>query len=196
MSAYHREILLAQAREFEPAGFHRIVRNEYRGDPRGARPAATRFGDPAQRYSVLYAAETLACALWEAVFRDQFASGAQRRLPRSDIDERAVAVLRSAEPLVLVDLRRDGAVRIGASPSVVRDPRHAEGQGLSQATYNVAPEIDGFLYPSWRTEENCIAIFDRAIPKLAVEDVMPLAEHSGLLPALDDYRVALLRPPE
>ena len=196
MNTYEREVLLSQARKIELAGFHRIVRNEYRDDPRGAQPAATRFGDPAQRYSVLYAAETLACALWEAVFRDRFASGAQRRLPRSDIDERVVAVLRSAEPLMLVDLRRDGAVRIGASPSAVRDPRYAEGQGLSQATYNVAPEIDGFLYPSWHTEENCIAVFDRAIPKLTVSDVIPLAEHSGLLPALDDYRVALLRPPK
>ena len=194
MSVYQQ--LLSQVREIQPAGFHRIVRSEYRDDPLGARPAATRFGDPAHRYSVLYAAETPACALWEAVLRDRFAGGAQRRLPRSDIDERVVAVLRSAEPLMLVDLRRDGAVRIGASPSVVRDPRHAEGQGLSQATYNVAPEVDGFVYPSWHTAENCIAIFDRAIPKLAVEDVMPLAEHSGLLPALDRYGVTLLRSPK
>ena len=103
--------------------------------------------------------------------------------------------IRSTEKLTLVDLRGDGPIRIAAPTAVTHDANHAAGRALSSATYATVPEADGFLFRSRFTGHVCAAIFDRAIPKLAVVDVSLLIDNADFVSALTDYEIALLTPP-
>ena len=107
-----------------------------------------------------------------------------------------VVSLCSIEQLTLVYLRGDGATRISAPAAVVHDSNHTAGRTLSAATYTNLPEADGILFQSRFTGDACIAVFDRAINKLAVLEVMPLIEHSDFLRALTDYDITLTTSPD
>lgn len=173
----------------------RVIRQRHRRNPLGARPAPNRFGDPARRYAVLYAAAAVRCAFVEAVVRNRFDRRQRRDLPRSEIDSRLVVSINSAEPVALVDLREDGAFRIGAPTAVVHDANHAAGRALSAATHEGVPAADGFVYRSRFTEHTCVAVFDRAIPKLEWRDGEPLSEQADFLDALSRYDISLTTPP-
>ena len=155
-------------------------------------PASSRFSDPERNYGVLYAAENIACSFWEAVARNRFDRRKRRILPRQNIESRLVASLRSVEDLLLVDLRKDGPARLSAPTAVVHDTNHAAGRALSAATYANVPEADGFLYSSRFTGHTCVAVFDRAIVKLKVLEVIPLIESEDFFDMLDDYEIKLV----
>ena len=174
---------------------YRLIHKRYRDHPLGSVAVPSRFGDPAGRYSVLYAAEAVRCVFWEALARNRFTRRKRRELPRSDIDDRLVVSIRSTETLTLVDLRGDGPIRIAAPTAVTHDANHAAGRALSSATYATVPEADGFLFRSRFTGHVCAAIFDRAFPKLAVVDVSSLIDNADFLSALTDYEIVLLTPP-
>lgn len=131
--------------------------------------------------------------LWEGLARSRFTRRQRRELPCADLTTRVLVSFRSDEPLTLVDLRGDGAIRIGTSPAVVHDANHAAGRALSAATYATVPQADGFLFLSRFTGDACVAVFDRACGRLALLSVMPLVESAELLQALDDYDVVLTR---
>ena len=99
--------------------------------------------------------------------------------------------LYTGEPLSLVDLRDDGPIRIGAPTAVAHDANHVAGRALSAATYAGVPEADGFVYRSRFTGDACVAVFDRAIAKLAVRDVAALVEHPRFADILIDYEITL-----
>lgn len=173
----------------------RLIHQRHRLSPLGAIPSSSRFSDPDGRFAVLYAAASVRCSLWETVVRDRLARRERRVLPRSDIQDRIVVWLRSIGPLALVDLRGDGPVRIGAPTAVTHDANHAAGRALASATYEALPDADGFLYSSRFTRDHCVAVFDRAIGKLAVMDTAPLIVQAELLDALSDYGITLTSPP-
>ena len=130
---------------------------------------------------MLYATQSLRCAVWEGLARDRFARRRRRILAFGEVEPIVVVTLHAIEPLSLVDLRHDGPVRIGA-PHRSADsshPRcdHRAGQSLSAATYANVLEADGFVYQSRFTGHMCMAVFDRAAPKLAVRDVTGLVRH-------------------
>lgn len=102
-----------------------------------------------------------------------------------------VVTLRSIEPLSLVDLRHDGPVRIGAPTAVTHDADHRAGRSLSAATYSNVREADGFVYQSRFTAHMCMAVFDRAIGKLAVREVTGLIQHPKFADVLIDYKITL-----
>ena len=102
-----------------------------------------------------------------------------------------VVTLHTSEPLSLVDLRHDGPVRIGAPTAVTHDADHRAGQSLSAATYSNVPEADGFVYQSRFTGHMCMAVFDRAVAKLAVRDVTGLVRHPKFADVLVDYEITL-----
>lgn len=50
---------------------------------------------------------------------------------------------------------------------MIRSSEHVEGQNFSHFVYTNMPYVDGFVYSSRFTEEECIALYyDRAITKL------------------------------
>ena len=173
---------------------YRLIHCNYRSNPLGAVAAPSRFSDPVGSYAVLYAAQSIRCAFWEALARNRFTRRRRRELPHSDVADRMLVVLRSEVTVTLVDLRGDGPVHIGAPPAVAHDTSHVAGRALSAAVHAVVPEADGFLYQSRFTGDACVAVFDRAIGKLALSGVAPLISVEQFWHVLDVYDIALTTP--
>ena len=172
--------------------FYRLVRDVHETSPLGAVPKPSRFSDPAAGYSVLYAAETLECAFWEAIGRGRFTHRKRWWLPYAVVAATRIVSLSSTKALELVDLRGDGPIRIGAPTAVVHDANHAAGRTLSAAVYHDVPEADGFLFSSRFTGKACVAVFDRALTKLRSVSVQTLMEDAEFLRALDDYDITII----
>ena len=173
----------------------RVIHRSHRAAPLAAVPTPSRFSDPQGRYAVLYGAETVRCAFWETLGRNRFARRRQRELPRSDVDARLVVSVWSDGALSLVDLRGDGAVRVGAPSAVIHDGNHAAGRALSGAVHGGLLDADGFVFASRFTGEQCVAVFDRAFGRLRAGDAAELARHAEFLGALDEYDIVLTGPP-
>ena len=141
---------------------------------------------------MLYAAETSRCAMIETFVRDRFAHRARPALQRIEIETRSLVSLRGTATLRLLDLTQGGAGRIGCPGAVLGDPRHAAGRALSAWLHREIEDLDGLLYPSRFTQGTCVAIFDRSVDRLQVEDVMPLMLDPGVATVLDDYGIELL----
>lgn len=94
----------------------------------------------------------------------------------------------------MIDLRNDGAVRIGTLAAVAHDSNHAAGRALSRAVHALVPEADGFIFKSRFTNHDCFAVFERAFDKLLAIDVRSLTRHADFLDALDDYDIRLTGP--
>ena len=170
---------------------YRLIRRRHRDRPLGAIPTPSRFSDPLGRYSVLYATQSMQCAVWEGLTRDRFTRRRRRILAFREVEPIVVVALHTIEPLSPVDLRHDGPVRIGAPTAVTHDADHTAGQSLSAATYANVPEADGFVYQSRFTGHMCMAVFDRATAKLAVLDLIGLVQHPKFADVLIDYEVTL-----
>ena len=183
---------------------YRLIRRRHQDRPLGTIPTSSRFSDPLGRYSVLYATQSILgrysvlyatqsmqCAVWEGLARDRFARRRRRILAFREAEPVVVVTLHTIEPLSLVDLRHDGPVRIGAPTAVTHDADHRAGQSLSAATYANVPEADGFVYQSRFTGHTCMAVFDRAIGKLAVRDVTGLVQHPKFADVLIDNEITL-----
>ena len=186
--------IAAQIRTFRIASMFRVINQRHAATPLNAIPAPSRFSDPAGDFAVLYGAETVPCSLWEAVVRNSLTRRLPRVIPRPSITSRLVVSFQSQQDLNLVDLRRDGPIRIGAPPDVVHDSNHLEGRSLSADVYAHLPDADGFLYHSRFTGDLCCAIFDRAFDKLDTLAVRPLTQHADFWDALSDYDITLTRP--
>ncbi len=170
---------------------YRLIHRKYRERPLGAVPTPSRFSDPQGSYSVLYAAQSIPCAMWEGIVRNRFARRQRRILAIQEVAPLLAVTLYTLEPLALVDLRDDGPVRIGAPTAVTHDTSHKAGQALSAATYANVPEADGFLYLSRFTGHACVAVFGKAIAKLAVRELTTLVQHPQFADMLVDYEIAL-----
>ncbi len=70
------------------AGVYRVIRSTYSKAPLTAVPARSRFSDPAGHYAVLYAANTVRCAFWEAVARGRLIHRVTRTLPAAELRAR------------------------------------------------------------------------------------------------------------
>ena len=193
---YHPDLLLRRLRPIQLERVFRLIHGVPGSTPLGTRATKSRFSDPGQRYSVLYASATIGCAFWETLGRNRFAGRRRRELPRSEVESRLVVSICSTEPLALIDLREDGAVRIGAPAAVAHDGNHAAGRALSAAVHSLLPQADGFLFASRFTGDTCVAVFERAIGKLEPLDVTDLVRHVAFIAALDEYDIVLTRVPE
>ena len=140
---------------------------------------------------MLYATESMHCAIWEGLARDRFTRRRQRILALREVELTVVVTLQTFDPLSLVDLRDDGPVRIGAPTAVAHDADHRAGRSLSATTYSDVPEADGFVYRSRFTGHTCVAVFDRATAKLAACDVDGLIHHPRFADVLIDYGILL-----
>ncbi len=171
----------------------RLIHQRHIVNPLRAVPAPSRFSDPNGNYAVLYGAATVSCCLWENVVRNSLTRRQHREILRSDITSRRVVLFQSQQDLNLVDLREDGPVRIGAPPDVVHDSNHHEGRLLSTAFYTLQKNVDGFLYSSRFTGEQCYAIFDRAFHKLnQTGRVTQLTQRPSFWQALNHYKITLI----
>lgn len=168
-------------------------------DPLGFAKTRSRFSDPRRRrkpenrFGVLYLGETLKVCFLETVLRDK-RNGSVEDYPLDEIELRArrFTLVEAAAPLTVVDLRRDGGVRMGVPSDVCR----ASDQGLAQlwsvALHDHPAAPDGIAYESRLNGHSNMANYDRAIPKLRVAETMPLLAAPDLPTVLDDLLVAIV----
>ena len=186
------ERLRARLIDVEIAHGYRIVDARHAATPLGCVPAPSRFGDPAGRFAVLYAALSVTCALWEALLRDDFLGGGRVELPVGAIRSRVLVTLGTRVPLRLVDLRGDGTTRLRVPTAVTRDRRHRAGRAFAAALHAHVPEADGVLYDGRFTSDGCVAVFDRALDRLRTHLVVGLARSPEVHDALADHDIVLV----
>ncbi|MGB8842760.1 MAG: RES family NAD+ phosphorylase [Aliidongia sp.] len=179
--------------------WRRLYRSIY-PNPLGYGLAPSRFSDPrldrpeVARFGVLYLGSSLKVCFLETMLRDR-RNGAlgDVPIPFTELQRWNCADIAVVSPLKLVDLRKDGAVRMGIPTDAVRASAHRLGQDWALAFWSHTETPDGIIYPSRLNEETNIALFDRAIFKVRVEAVRPLLDSRAEMADLfRTYRLAIV----
>lgn len=183
----------ALTRRYQPSDFLRCTPLAHRATPLGTGFGKTRFASPADAFKLLYIAEDLPTSVAEAIIRDRFEGAAARELQIGDLIDWGVCEISAAEPLRVLDLRRDGCFRLGVSTDIVGAKAQDEARDFSQTLYDET-DLDGILYHSRLRRRACVAVYDRAIaPKLVGQPVVELETLAGLVPALRTLKINLIR---
>ena len=126
--------------------FGRIILNRH-SDPLGFGKTRSRFSDPrrrisSHRFGVIYLGETLKVCFLEAVLRDS-RNGAVGDYPMDEreLHVRCYAEIEITAPLSLVDLRGEGAIRMGVPSDVARASRQSLGRAWSLASISTLPRL-------------------------------------------------------
>ena len=123
---------------------------------------------PSQPFGLIYGTINLETASFEAIIRDSLNLLPARILrpvayrPKSAVNFSTT----SGSALTLLDMTAGNASRYGVPTDVIRYSNHKSGQFFSEFVYANMPDMDGLLYSSRFTEALCVAVYDRAIPKL------------------------------
>jgi RES domain len=112
--------------------------------------------------------------------------------PESELHTRRYAEIEIGGALNVVDLTRNGAVRIGMPSDVLRRSVQAAARRWSLAFYTHPAAPDGIMYPSRLNGETNLAIYDRAISKLVVTATCDLINATDLAAVLDDLQVRVV----
>jgi hypothetical protein len=183
---------LIEPAEIEVSQFVRIRRKG--GDPLEFVHGEGPFNAPAREFCILYAANTLACCLAEAVIRDRYIPVERPvEIAPTELATREVVELGSTRPLRLIDLSGPGALRQAVPPDVAKGADYALSRAWSLALWAHPALPEGVLYRS-RFDDDflCVAIYDRARSALTTARTMPLSAHPDLAAVLDRYRIALV----
>ncbi len=193
MSRYPRERIEARLQPLPLASTHRICGLSQLEEPFNLHSSPSRFCDGVSGYAVLYAAASFETCVLETLIRDRFARRSHRELPLAAILVRAWVHIATQpdQKLNMLNLRESGCLEIGAPTDAVHARHLAAGQALGRAVHEEHRDIDGFIYSSRLTGDDCFAIFDRAIDKLKVLEVSELKDHPQLPDVLDQHRVRL-----
>lgn len=167
-------------------------------NPLGFGKTPSRFSDPrrrdaAKRFGVLYLGETLKVCFLEAVLRDR-RDGLIGDLPigENEIYARSYAEIETIADLSLVDLRDDHAIRMGVPTDVAKSSRQNLARSWALAFHEHESLPDGIIYPSRMNGHTNVAVFERAVSKLAPARVLPLIGAPGLAAVISDLRVSLV----
>jgi hypothetical protein len=194
MNRYPRERIEARLVSLALTSANRIFGLSHLGEPLKIRPSPSRFCDGVSGYGVLYVAISFETCVVETLVRDHFSRRTRRELPLAAILVRGWAHIATKPNQVvkLLDLRGSGCVEIGA-PTDAAHARHlAAGQALGRAVYEEHPDVDGFVYSSRLTGDDCIAVFDRAVDRLMVLETGELKDHPQLPQLLEQHRIHLV----
>lgn len=184
----------------------RIIRSAHSATPLSNVPSESRYCDAKiPKYSVTYFAESLTTAFAEVLVRGRYPIRFERRgvteRPRSirftEIAARSVVLAQTVPrtTISLVDLTGPGPAYLGLHTDLSRAGSHTKGRRFARFIYENYPDIDGFVWESRHTIENCICIFDRAIHKTEVKSIIPLLTHPDLPIALSALSFAISAPP-
>jgi hypothetical protein len=177
--------------------FGRLYLSRY-PNPLGFGKTRSRFSDPRRRiernrFGVLYLGESLKVCFLESLLRDK-RNGSVGDFPmaENELHVRQYAEIAAPSALTLVDLRGDAPIRMGIPSDVARASQQSLGRAWSVAFYEHPEAPDGIIYPSRLNAETNLAVYDRAVSKLAVHRVTPLINAKGLVAILNDLKVALV----
>lgn len=177
--------------------FGRIYNSRF-PDPLGLGKTRSRFSDPRRRspesrFGVLYLGSSLKVCFLEALLRDE-RDGlvGDYLMDERELDRGRFAQVEVREELIVLDLTGDAPVRMGIPSDVARSSKQALARRWSLAIYEHPAQVDGICYPSRLNGEVNLAIYDRAVRKLAIAETAPLREAPGLARVFNDLRVALV----
>ncbi|AHG49011.1 hypothetical protein RLEG12_08710 (plasmid) [Rhizobium leguminosarum bv. trifolii CB782] len=179
--------------------FGRIYLGKY-PDPLGFGKTPSRFSDPrrrkpANRFGVLYMGDTVKVCFLEALLRDQ-RDGLIGDLPiaESELRDRQFAQIEVIDALTMVDLRDDGAIKMGVPTDVAKSSKQSLAREWAVAFHEHRDQVDGIIYPSRLNGHTNLAVFDRSIGKLKAVGATRLIQAPGLANVLDDLKVAIIDP--
>lgn len=122
----------------------RIIGRQHADTPLGMGFGRTRFSSPRDRFRLLYLAQDPATAVAETIIRDRFERQVARELLREEFDRYSIATIRNPAPLLLLDLRHEGANLLGVSTDAVRAKAQASGRRFSQYAHD-RTNFDGIV---------------------------------------------------
>ncbi len=115
-------------------------------------------------------------------------------IARHEFEETICAELLTATDLKLVDLRGDGAIKMGVPTDALRASDHSLSQAWGLAIHEHDTSPDGLIFPSRLNDEVNIAVFDRALSKLSCRASGPLLDRASELAAvIDTLALAIVR---
>ena len=169
--------------------FSRVIEYRYLSTPLGIGTKPSRFGSYVKLRGsegrtfirVLYGAEGVDTALYETIVRNKFDINPNRVL--YPVNYRKMVAIRFSSDgtnlLKLLDLTKGKATCYGVPTDVIRSSDHTEGQHFSQFVYENMPDVDGFIYSSRFTEQDCVALYhNRVINKLHSDKKFKLKQSS------------------
>lgn len=184
--------LAAQAISLPLRRFVRCTLLDHRETPLGMGFGKTRFASPDDRFKLLYLGQDLATAVAETIVRDRFEGQPRRQLHISDITAWGALEASTTAPLQLLNLRGDACFRLGVSTDIVGAKAQDLSRQFSKHVY-ANSAIDGLLYESRLLKRPCVAVYDRAVPRLTASPVMPVEHLADLVPALQQLQISLIR---
>lgn len=171
----------------------RIMPKEHAATPLGMGYGKSRFSSPRNRFKLLYLAQNVKTAVAETIVRDRFEGNSERLIFEEEFSRYSITGVRSVQPLLLLDLRHEGANLLGIPTDAVRAKAQAQGRRFSQILY-AQTSLDGCIYMSRITNRICVALYDRAVLKLAAETpATALTELESLVSVIRDLRIVVLK---
>lgn len=177
---------------FLPRDYLRVMPKIHAKTPLGMGYGQTRFASPDKAFQLVYIARNLATGIAETIIRDRFEGENDRSLHVSEVDDWSVSTITARSPLLVVDLRKDGLLRLGVTTDAARAKKQQAGRQLSKELYERFA-VDGILYLSRLTGLECVAVYDRAVStKLQARRAMRATRLAALVPALKSLNVTLV----
>jgi hypothetical protein len=193
--ALDANVVAELAIRFRPRNYIRVMPKVHAGTPLGMGYGQTRFASPDKSFQLIYVGRDLATSISETIIRDRFEGQADRTLDVSEVDDWAVSRISAKSPLILVDLRTIGLLKLGVTTDAARAKAQVVGRLLSQELYKRFA-VDGVLYLSRLTGAPCVAIYDRAVStKLRAQKAVDALRLPALIPALTALNVSLIGAP-
>ena len=178
---------------YRPKFYLRVMPLAHKATPLGMGFGQTRFSGPSDAFQLAYIAKDAATSIAETIIRDRFEGEAKRVLDESEIRDWAMAEISAIAPLLVLDLRTTGLLKLGVSTDAARAKEQREGRKLSEELYR-SFNVDGLLYVSRLTGAECVAVYDRAVKtKLASRPAVELVRHADLASALKSIGVTVRR---
>lgn len=148
----------------------------------------SRFNSSIGSFGVTYLSESPGGAFLETLIRDPD----QRGYSMADVDDRLLATIRCTKDLCLVKCYGNGLKRnqLTASIAGTDNGLYHASQAASEGWYQHS-QADGVIYMS-RLDNTirCIALYDRAKPKVKVVVAINWAEFSGFYNMVDHYELS------
>jgi hypothetical protein len=186
------EIVRELSIQFQPRNYLRVMPKVHSGMPLGMGYGQTRFASPDRSFQLVYLAQDLMTGVAETIVRDRFEDQTDRTLHASELSDWATSTIAVRSPLIVVDLRTTGLLKLGVTTDASRAKAQETGRLLSQELYKRFA-VDGILYLSRLTAAECIAVYDRAVAtKLAASKAVDIVRLRALIPALTALGVTLV----
>ena len=188
-------ILADLAVAITPKSYVRVTPMAHAATPLGTGFGVTRFASPTKAFKVIYFGQDLTTGVAETLVRDRFQGKVRRKLLDVVAALWGATEVNASAPLMLIDLRTTGLVRLGVSTEAARAKAQDQGRKLSQAIYDQT-NAQGLIYSSRLTGRTCICIYDRALPGgLVATPVVELTLLAGFVDALRELNVTLIATP-